>query len=146
MRVFLIYFLFLMTVSSPGTAQEVHELNPKYPVHDLDPYLRVFEDPKGERTPREMLLDSALDGMRGDQLPRYLKIGEVYWGRLVVRATDSLTGWTLQFEDKMLGPPAWAKSNGAVDVYGFAGTQEIFHKQTGVEVARRSRETPFTGP
>ncbi|WP_088340468.1 ATP-binding protein [Robiginitalea sediminis] len=122
-------------------AQREYTLDPRYPVHDLDPFLEVFPDPEGLYTPMAVLQKSTTPPQMGDQLPRYGQVGVLYWGRLRLKAVDSLRGWTLQMEDKWLGPPAWTKSNGEVDVYGYSGGVRIFHKKTGVEVPRQERDT-----
>jgi len=134
-------FLFVLFALHLVSGQEVYELDPKYPVHDLDPYLRVYADSSDQFSAQRVLNDSALPYVSGHQLPKLLETHLTYWGKLKMRATDSLTGWTLDFEDIMIGPPAWTKSNGKVDVYGYADGQLLFHQKTGVEYAKKERAT-----
>lgn len=122
-------------------AQEVYELEPKFPVHDLDPYLQVYADSSDRFTAQQLLNDDTLSYTFGNKLPKLLKTNLTYWGKLKLKTADSLTGWTLDFEDIMIGPPAWTKSNGKVDVYGYANGQLLFHQKTGVEYAKKERAT-----
>lgn len=133
--VFVLFFLHLVS------GQEVYELDPKYPVHDLDPYLQVFADSSDQFSAQQLLNDATLSFTLGDELPILLETNLTYWGKLKLKTTDSLTGWTLDFEDIMIGPPAWTKSNGKVDVYGYANGQLLFHQKTGVEYSKKERAT-----
>ncbi|MBT8184431.1 MAG: hypothetical protein KJN76_06305, partial [Eudoraea sp.] len=125
------------------TAQEWYTLDPKYPVHDLDPYLEVFADSTDSYSPEFILNDSTLPHIKGDKLPRFLETGITYWGKFNLITVDSLEGWTLHLEDKMIGPPAWTKSNGKVDLYAYAENKLIFHQKTGVEYP--GEERAFSG-
>ncbi|MDH5414663.1 MAG: sensor histidine kinase, partial [Flavobacteriaceae bacterium] len=121
-------------------AQEVYLIDPKYPVHDLNPILKVYKENHEKYTSEFILNEKELNFVRGDELPIYLETGKTYWGKLQIKTIDSLSGWTLHFEDKMIGPPAWTKSNGKVDVYGYENNTLIFHKKTGVEYERKERD------
>ena len=121
-------------------AQEVYELDQKYPVHDLNPSLKVYSNSTHRFTPEIILKDSTLPFQLGNAIPKYLKVGVTYWGKLTVRAKDSLKGWTLHFEDKQIGIPAWGKSNGKVDVYAYDGSNLVFHKKTGAEYSKKERK------
>ncbi|WP_281543046.1 ATP-binding protein [Maribacter aestuarii] len=132
-----VLLLFLNILSG----QEVYELDPKYPVHDLNPYLRVYADSTNRLSPEQLLKDNTLTYAPGDQLPKLLTNNLTYWGKLKVKAVDSLKGWALHFEDIMIGPPAWTKSNGKVDVYGYAYGRLLFHQKTGVEYPKKERTT-----
>ena len=134
-------FAFLLFTLHFVSGQEVYELDPKYPVHDLDPYLQVYADSTDQFSAKRLLNDTTLPYTLGDEVPKLLKTHVTYWGKLKLRATDSLTGWELHFEDIMIGPPAWTKSNGKLDVYGYANNQLLFHQKTGVEYAKRERAT-----
>ncbi|MBT8384606.1 MAG: response regulator, partial [Bacteroidia bacterium] len=133
----IICFLFWTT---PFFAQEVYILDTTYPVHDLNPILKVYKETHEGFTPEFILNEKDLNFARGDELPIHLKPGTTYWGKFMIQAIDTLSGWTLHFEDKMIGPPAWTKSNGKVDVYGFVNNLLIFHKKTGVEYKRKERD------
>ena len=122
------------------SGQEVYELDPKYPVHDVNPYLQVYTDSTESLSVEKVLNTSHLPFIQGDKLPRYLQANTTYWGKLRVKALDSLKGWTLHFEDKQIGIPAWGKSNGKVDVYGFVDDQLIFHQKSGVEYPKSERD------
>ncbi|MBT8187943.1 MAG: hypothetical protein KJO73_09665, partial [Croceitalea sp.] len=136
-------YFFICAVFAFGVAlgQEVYELDPHYPVHDLDPYLHVYADSTDQLSAQQLLTDTTLPYTLGDEVPKYLKTNMTYWGRLQLKATDSLTGWKLHFEDTMIGPPAWTKSNGKVDVYAYVDGQLHFHQKTGVEYPKNERAT-----
>lgn len=121
-------------------AQDVYEIDPKYPVHDLNTHLRVYADSLDSFSPEYILRDSTMRFQKGNELPRFLNVGTTYWGKLNLIAKDSLKGWTLHFEDKMIGPPAWTKSNGKIDVYAYSENSLLFHKKTGVEYSKNKRE------
>ena len=121
------------------SGQDVYELDPKYPVHDVNPYLKVYADSTETLSKQQLLKDDQLNYTRGDQLPLLLKTNLTYWGKLELKALDSLNGWTLQFEDIMIGPPAWTKSNGKVDVYAYANGRQLFHQKTGVDYPKKER-------
>ena len=74
-----------------------------------------------------------------EALTGFLDVGKIYWGKLLIQTGQPLKGWTLHFEDKMIGPPAWTKSNGRVDVYAFTENTLIFHHRTGVEYPQKER-------
>jgi len=133
-------FYFVIISTSLSQAQNLYEINTEYPVHNLQDKLLVIEDLAENFSPKQILNDSLLDFIPGNQLPRFLKIGVTYWGKLQLVTIDSLKGWNLHFEDRMIGPPAWAKSNGKVDVYAYANNKLIFHKKTGVEYPKRVRD------
>ncbi len=141
---FLLTALCVLSVFN-GLGQEVYDLDPAYPVHDLDKYLRVYEDRMENLSPDILLQDkNDLEFMEGDKLPRFLETNVPYWGKLRIRALDSLKGWTLHLEDKMIGPPVWTKSNGRVDVYAYSGRTLLFHQKTGVGVPASERATDYS--
>lgn len=135
-----IWYILLLTTTHFSVAQESYELDAKYPVHDLQDQLWVITDPEDAFTPEQILTDSTLVFTRRRDLPRFLEVGMTYWGKLQLTAKDSLKGWALHFEDRMIGLPAWAKSNGKVDVYGYRTREQIFHKKTGVEYPKHARD------
>lgn len=121
-------------------AQQVYEIDTQYPVHDLSAYLEYFEDEKHSFTAEQVLSDTTLRFSIQDEKTRYLRIGAMYWGRITVMTSEGLKGWTLNFEDRLTGLPAWTRSNGQVDVYAFSGSDLIFHKKTGAEYPVSERE------
>lgn len=129
----------MLTAGLAG-AQDHYVLESKYPVHDLQSALRVIADPEDTLSRERLLLDSGLVYMPGADLPRYLEVGVTYWGKLRLIARDTLNGWALHLEDRMIGLPAWTKSNGKVDVYAYCDRELIFHHRTGVEYPRRERD------
>lgn len=119
--------------------QQTHRIDTLYPVHSLDYALAVYPD-STQSLSLKLLLDNPPKAyLKGDQLPRYLEVGTVYWGRLSLEAKQPLTGWALHLEDYMIGPPAWAKSNGKLDVYAYAGDSLLFHQKTGLSYPRAER-------
>ncbi|MAZ72575.1 MAG: hypothetical protein CMC70_05465 [Flavobacteriaceae bacterium] len=135
-----ILFLFCLVCNSTLKAQEVAYIDTQYPVHDLQKSLVIVEENDKNYLPRNILRDSTLEFSTAKEISNTLEVGKVYWGKLKIKTNDSLTGWTLQFEDKIIGPPAWAKSNGKVDVYAYHNESLIFHKKTGVEYPSAQRD------
>ncbi len=132
--------LLLVFISSVTYSQEVYEIDTKYPVHDLMTHLHIIEDLENHFTPETVLNDSNLKFSNRSDFEKYLKPNSTFWGRINISTKEELKDWTLQFEDRMIGPPAWAKSNGKVDVYGFTDGQQLFHKKTGVDYPKQERE------
>ncbi|MBT8210443.1 MAG: response regulator [Eudoraea sp.] len=142
MKVAFFYTIFCLFVVGGLSGQQVYDLNPMYPVHDLDGSLQVVADSTDRLTPEILLQqDNGLMFTPANELPVMLEPNITYWGKLQIKALDSLKGWTLHFEDIMIGPPAWTKSNGRLDVYAYMGEQLLFHQKTGVEVPYRERAT-----
>lgn len=132
-----ILFLFLTSVSF---AQDTYILDTTYPVHDLMDALSIIEDPDEELSLEDVLIDSTLTFKKRSDFGRYLNTTSTYWGKLKVMTLDSLMDWNLHFEDRFIGPPAWTKSNGKVDVYVYTNNQLLFHKRTGVEYSKKDRD------
>ena len=133
--------LLLIMAFGQAYSQDIYEIDQNYPVHNLMPYLTILEDENGTLTPDAILRDSSLYFQPRSAFDRYLNVGSIYWGKIQVKTQDSLTEWTLNLEDKMIGPPAWTKSNGKVDVYGFVDNDLVFHEKTGVEYPKQERST-----
>ncbi len=123
------------------TAQDLYEIDPSYPVHDLNTHLKVYEDTAAAYTPEIIVKDSVLPYKMGNTLPRMLRSNTIYWGKIDIIITDSIKDWKLNFEDKMIGPPAWTKSNGKVDVYAYDGSTLVSLQKTGVDYSRNQRAT-----
>ena len=116
----------------PLWGQALYEIDSKYPVHDLqDELMYIAEDEKSFQ-PKEIILDSNLVFVQQDSAVRYLSVGKIYWGKIALLTKEDLTGWTLNFEERFEGLPAWNRGNGQIDVYGFVNGVQIFHKKTGV--------------
>ncbi len=139
MRITLIYLLLLLT-NNLVKAQQQYVLDSKYPVHELQKYLSVISDPQNTLTPQQILHDSSLVFISGRNLPKHLEVGKIYWGKISLLVKDSLNDWSLHFEDRLIGLPAWSKSNGKVDVFAYQEDKLIFHKKTGVEYPRHERD------
>lgn len=139
MRRYLILLFGLLFARSFMFGQEVYELDPTYPVHDVNAYLKVYADSTDQLSPSQLLHNETLPYVRGNELPKLLRTNLTYWGVLQLKALDSLPGWTLHFEDIMIGPPAWTKSNGKVDVYAYTEGKLLFHQKTGVEYTKQER-------
>ncbi len=133
-------FAFLISCGIGLSAQQAHEIDTIYPVHSLDHILQVYPDSLDVLTPEIVLERLPTEFLKGDQLPRLLQIGMTYWGKVKIVAKQPLKGWTLHLEDKMIGPPAWTKSNGKVDVYAYDDKGDlIFHQTTGAEYPEHER-------
>ncbi|MBX2874973.1 MAG: response regulator [Saprospiraceae bacterium] len=135
-----IWSILLLLMAHFVKAQEPYNLDATYPVHNLQDQLLVIADPDNTLTPEQLLQDSTLDFTPGGNIAQYLEVGIAYWGKLALITKDDLPGWALHFEDKMIGPPAWTKSNGKVDVWAYRGHELLFHKKTGVEYPKRDRD------
>jgi signal transduction histidine kinase/DNA-binding response OmpR family regulator len=120
--------------------QDVYKLSIKYPVHNLIDQLLIIEESKEINTALEVLKKPKEEFKKRDQFPRFLDPEKKYWGRLLIQTHDNLNNWTLNFEDKWIGTPAWTKSNGKVDVYAYVADSLIFHKITGVQYPKSERE------
>ena len=136
----LIVLLLFSWIAFQANAQGVYTIDTQYPVHELKNHLVLVNDESKSLTPEQVLTDSTLTFFVQDEEMRYLRIGEIYWGKISLLTVDSLKGWTLNFEDRLRGLPAWSRSNGQVDVYGFSEDKLIFHKKTGVEYPKSERE------
>ncbi|NHF58370.1 response regulator [Flavobacteriaceae bacterium TP-CH-4] len=140
MRYHYLGFLVLLTwVHHSTMAQEVYELDTLFPVHSLDHVLRVYPDKEGLLSREQILNDTSSAYLKGDELPRNLKVGTVYWGKLTLIARQPLKDWRLHFQDKKIGIPAWGKSNGKGDVYFYVDDKLLFHRKTGVEYDKDAR-------
>lgn len=137
-RILTIVFFFAITTASANG--KLYEIDPKYPVHDLSTQLQLLKVEDQSLTIEEILKDTSLFSSDIQPISTHLEIGAVYWGKIILSSSSDLKGWKLNFEDRFIGSPAWIKSNGKVDVFGFSGAQEIFHKKTGVEYSKAERD------
>lgn len=137
---FTITFILITAISFFSYGQSTYELNPRFPVHDLQKEIKVIEDTNDKLSPEIILNDTTLTFSNGNNLPKYLNVGSTYWAKLKIIASDTLKDWTLHFEDRMIGAPAWSKSNGKVDVYAYQNGHLLFHKKTGVEYPKNERD------
>ncbi|MEM8510217.1 MAG: ATP-binding protein [Bacteroidota bacterium] len=133
--------LSLLLIASQSFSQEVYELDTKYPVHDLDTHLQVFADTLHSYTPETILGDTTLPFQNSAALPKRLLPNVTYWAKIRIQTSAVLEGWKLHFQDTRIGLPAWAKSNGKVDVYAYDGERLIFHGRTGVDYPKKTRST-----
>lgn len=122
-----------------GVGQSLYQIDPQYPVHDLRAQLRIIIDTAEALTAEQVLQDTNLIFHVQAEKDKHLQIGATYWGKIKVKALASLPGWTLNFEDRLPGSPAWVRSNGQVDVYAFVNGDLLFTKKTGVEYPRKER-------
>ena len=119
--------IILICSCSIAIGQDVYKIDTKYPVHDLQYDLKIIEDVDNSLTPEIVLNDNSLSGIDKKTKAGRLKVGKTYWGKLTFISDKRLNDWTLHFEDKMIGHPAWTKSNGKVDVYAYINNQLLFH-------------------
>ena len=127
-------------ISCLSYAQNSYEIDTTYPVHNLMSHLKIVEDQDENLTPNKILNNSEIQYSNREAFGKYLKSNTTYWGVLTISSKDSLKDWTLHLEDRMIGPPAWSKSNGTVDVFAFSDSKLLFHKKTGVEYPKRERD------
>ncbi len=136
-----ILFLWFGLISLFSFSQEgPYRIETNYPVHDLMKNIRIIEDSNDTFIPHQILNDSSLRLSNRSAFGKYLKPNTTYWGKLQIISSDSLKGWALHLEDRFIGPPAWTKSNGTVDVYAYNDSKLIFHKKTGVEYSKKERD------
>lgn len=121
-------------------SQVIYNIDTRYPVHTLRDQLLLIPDQDNIYTPNQILEDSTLHFFIQQKEQRFLKLGTTYWGKITVITSDSLNGWTLNFEDQLNGLPAWCRSNGKIDVYAFFNEDLIFHRKTGVEYKSKERD------
>ena len=133
-------FLWFSLISFISYSQDIYEIDTTYPVHDLMSHLKIVEDQDENLTPDEVLNNSGILYSNRESFGKYLKSNTTYWGVLTIISKDSLKDWTLHLEDRIIGPPAWTKSNGTVDVFAYKDSQLLFHKKTGVEYPKRERD------
>lgn len=133
-------FLWFSLISLISYSQDIYEIDTTYPVHDLMNYLKIIEDTNDILTQDQILNDLTLSFFERADFGRFLKSNTTYWGKLDIIAKDSLKGWTIHLEDRFIGPPAWSKSNGTVDVFAYKDSQLLFHKKTGVEYPKNERD------
>jgi signal transduction histidine kinase/DNA-binding response OmpR family regulator len=128
---------FLLSVSLTG--QKVYIVDTRYPVHDLMTALEYIHDAEDTLRSQDILYDSTLVFSPPASPPARLRVGSIYWGRISLLCDTALTGWSLHFEDRMRGTPAWTRSNGTVDVYAYSDGELLFHQQTGAAYPARER-------
>lgn len=139
MRSFILFYLFYNVIFITN-GQGVYNLKTKYPVHDLSSNLRIYKDVDHNYSKEDILLNKKDIFLLGNDEPIHMENGPIYWGRIDIRTEGDLDGWTLQFEDRKIGLPAWTKGNGKVDVFGYIDSRLIFHKKTGVEYSKSERD------
>ena len=93
-------------------AQEVYVIDTKYPVHDVMSHLLIIEDAEHKLTPNILLTDSTLQFSKRSDHGRFLRPNGTYWGKINIRSNEKLNFWTLQLEDRFIGPPAYRLRNG----------------------------------
>ena len=130
----------VLLTSVAAYGQPVYQIATQYPVHPLTDQLSMIADSAASFTPDQVLTDSSLTFSSRSTFPRFLDPNITYWGKVTLQASDSLVGWTLHFEDKKFGIPAWGLSNGKVDVYAYADGRRLFHRKTGADYPKRERD------
>ena len=133
-------FLWLSLISIFSFSQEIYNIDTTYPVHDLMTHLMIIEDGENTLSEEKVLKDTTLAYQNRSQFGKYLKPNTTYWGKIYIHSKDDLKHWTLQLEDRFIGPPAWTKSNGTVDIFAYTDSGLLFHKKSGVEYARSERD------
>ncbi|MBT8266626.1 MAG: response regulator [Bacteroidia bacterium] len=136
---YLVLVLFLFCCSM-GLGQDIYEIDTKYPVHEIDNYLKIYTDSTASLSPEIILKDTSSNYIHGKDQPGYFLNRKLLWGKVKLYATDSLKGWTLHFKNIFFGTPAWIKGNGKVDIYAYADEDLIFHKKTGYGYSSKERD------
>jgi len=133
-------FVWFSLIPLISFSQDLYEIDKTYPVHDLMDHLKIIADVDDNFSKERILNDSLLTFSDRSVFGKYLKPNTTYWGKLQILSKDSLKSWTLHLEDRFIGPPAWTKSNGTVDVFAYTDKTLLFHKKTGVEYAKSKRD------
>ncbi len=120
--------------------QSVYQVDSQYPVHPLTHKLAIIADPDASLNPQQILSDTSLQFSSRNDFSRYLHPDTTYWAKMTLQTPDSLSDWTLHFEDKKFGLPAWGLSNGRVDVYAYTDNELLFHRKTGADYTRQERD------
>ena len=121
-------------------AQDIYTLDPAYPVHPLDEYLEILPTEGGNLNMEALQTDTTLPWFPLRDLEGWANVGKVYYARLPIRATDSLTGWQLHFGDRLFDDIAWIRGNGRVDVWAFVGKNPLWHRVTGADLPPEDRD------
>ncbi|WP_111685602.1 ATP-binding protein [Winogradskyella tangerina] len=136
------YYLFLWfsLISIISFSQEIYNIDTTYPVHNLMTHLKIVEDGENTLSEERILKDSTIVFLDRSQFAKFLKPNTTYWGKIYISSKNDLKNWTLHLEDRFIGPPAWTKSNGTVDIFAYDDSGLIFHKKSGVEYNRSERD------
>ena len=135
-------FILVSIIPFLAYSQAVYQIDKQYPVHPLTDQLSIIADPDASLTPHQILSDTSLQLSKRSDFSRFLHPDTTYWAKVTLQTPDSLTGWTLHFEDKKFGMPAWGLSNGKIDVYAYADNQLVFHHKAGIDYAEEDRDIP----
>jgi signal transduction histidine kinase/DNA-binding response OmpR family regulator len=139
-------WFFLGLVTSLG-AQNIYEIDTRYPVHPLDDYLLILEDSLHEYSLDRIVEDTALNfriysevlSEKGD-VRWNLNAESVYWGKLSFTSNNDIHNWFLQFEENPQAIGGWMRGNGKVDLYGYKDGYKIFYKKSGVDYPTDEKE------
>ncbi len=135
-----IVFFSLFFFATHVQAQQLYEIDTKYAVHELNPYMQVYPDPDNKFETEDILNDTTINYFMGDKLKRGFAGEQVYWGKIKVSTSDSLKGWTLHARDIYIGGPAWNKGNSKVDFFGYVDGELVFHKKAGPLYPKKERD------
>jgi signal transduction histidine kinase/DNA-binding response OmpR family regulator len=125
-----------------GRSQILYEVDTLYPVHNLSPHLQIAVDSGQNLSVDEFRAMPQAQLISRSQLPKYLDPDKVYWAKLQLKSKADLEDWILDFEDVLANNIVWIRSNGRVDVFGYAGNQLLFHKKTGINYPQNERDMP----
>jgi signal transduction histidine kinase/DNA-binding response OmpR family regulator len=142
MKLRLITFFLGSVIPFLAYSQAVYQVNKQYPVHPLNEHLAMVADTTASFTPQQILTDTSVSFSSRSDFARFLDSRITYWAKITLQAFDSLPGWTLHFEDRKFGMPAWGLSNGKVDVYAYADDELLFHRRSGIDYSEKERDVP----
>ncbi|WP_235297816.1 ATP-binding protein [Portibacter marinus] len=134
------FFLIFWHDESAAQSDSVYVIDIQYPVHELNPHLKVFSDPERKYDEIQILTDTSLSSFNGTELKHGFGGEKFYWGKIRLRTSETLKGWTLHIRDTYIGGPAWNKGNGKVDFFAFVNGELAFHKKAGPGYKRNERD------
>ncbi len=133
-------------------SQSTYSIDTFYPVHSLDDFIEIVEDPQKNLTIDQVRNDSTLQfrSLKTSELkfqhehviaPK-VDVHPVYWGKVSVKTNGDLNEWILQSEDRLFYAGAWGRGNGRLDLYAYQNGHLLFHKQSGTNIKSNLKEFP----
>ena len=132
--------LFLLITAGQLNAQDIYNIDPKYPVHSLDDFLQVIKDSTHVYTIEDISKDTSLVFTALNEHSKFLDFSSAYWSKIKLKSATKLKGWTLNLEDRRFNNIAWVRGNGKVDVYAIVDGKLLFHKKTGADYKKSERD------
>ncbi len=120
--------------------QNVLELDGQFPVHELNQYLLLCEDPAAAYTADRIRADSGICAHPYEEWKNICDRSRIYWGKLLMHPTDTIADWFLQFEDYDFSRSGWGRGHGKIDVFVYQHDTLLYHKKTGADYAKKLKD------